>query len=154
LYVRVIPRGLLWKLCLQFFISVHDVRGRWWWYGSSSRVFPKIFHYILLLCDRWQQRGNLTKWLWHGSTYEAKVCHWILPCRKKCIQWQSLMVAECLWRPNSGCEHSEVMGSTFQQWWQWVTSLVQVFMCGIQALVHHWQKCIAKNEALLSKRPI
>jgi len=25
-------------------------------------TFPSIFHYILLLCDRWQQRGSLTKW--------------------------------------------------------------------------------------------
>ena len=28
------------------------------------------------------------------------------------------MLAECLWRPNSGCEHSEVVGGVFQQWRQ------------------------------------
>ena len=28
----------------------------------------------------------------------------------------SLMLAECLWRPSSGCEHSDVVGDAFQQW--------------------------------------
>jgi len=23
------------------------------------------------------------------------------------------------WRPTSECEHSEAVGGTFQQWWQW-----------------------------------
>ena len=27
-----------------------------WWYGSRGWAFLSIFHYILLLCDRWQQR--------------------------------------------------------------------------------------------------
>ena len=40
----------------------HDIRGRWWWYGSTGWTFPPTFHYILLLCDRWQQRGSLTNW--------------------------------------------------------------------------------------------
>jgi len=26
--------------------------------------------------------------------------------------------AECLWRPNSGCEHSESVSGAFQQWQQ------------------------------------
>ena len=28
------------------------------------------------------------------------------------------MLVECLWRPNSGCEHSEAVDGAFQQWWQ------------------------------------
>jgi len=40
----------------------HDVRGRCWCYSSSGWTFPSVFHYILLLCDRWHQRGSLTKW--------------------------------------------------------------------------------------------
>ena len=26
------------------------------------------------------------------------------------------MLAECLWRPTSGCKHSEVVNGTFQHW--------------------------------------
>ena len=32
------------------------------WYSSRGWSSPMIFHYILLLCDRRQQRGSLTKW--------------------------------------------------------------------------------------------
>jgi len=45
----------------------------------------------------WQGR------IWHGSVYEAKVSNWIPPCRKSCTIWHSLMSAEPLWRPTSGC---------------------------------------------------
>ena len=38
---------------------------------------------------------------------------------KNCTCWYSLMLAECLWSPNSGCENREVVGGAFQQWWQW-----------------------------------
>ena len=40
----------------------HDIRGRWWWYSSRGWTFPPRFCYILLPCDRWQQRGSLTEW--------------------------------------------------------------------------------------------
>ena len=98
-----------------FILSAHDIRGGCWWYSSRSWTFPPIFHYILLLCDRWQQRGRQNG-VWHVRAYEAKMCHWIPPCGKKCHNWHLLMLVECLWRPNSGCEHSEAVGGTFQQW--------------------------------------
>jgi len=31
-----------------------------WWYGSGGSTFPPVSHYMLLLCDRWQQRGTDT----------------------------------------------------------------------------------------------
>ena len=38
------------------------------------------------------------------------------------------------------------MGSVFQQWWQWVTFTgADGYDHGMQALVHHWQKCIANG---------
>jgi len=40
----------------------HSVREKCWWDGSRGWTFLSIFHCILLLCDRWQQRGSLTKW--------------------------------------------------------------------------------------------
>ena len=57
--------------------------------------------------------------IWHGSAYEAKMCHSIHSLRKYCTCWHSLMLAKYLWRPSSGCgcEHSEVVGGVFQQWW-------------------------------------
>ena len=57
--------------------------------------------------------------VWHGSEDEAKVWNWIPPCRKNGTHWHSLMLAEYLWRPNSGCEHSKAVGGTFQQWQKW-----------------------------------
>jgi len=73
-------------------IMVHDVRSGWWWYGSRGWTFPLTFHYISLLCDRWQQRSSLIKWC--GSAYEEKVCDWIPPCGKNGTHWCSLMLAE------------------------------------------------------------
>jgi len=62
--------------------------------------------------------------IWHRSVDEAKVCHWIPLCRKNGTLWHSLTLTERLWRPNSGCEHNEVVGDEFQLWqqWQWITS--------------------------------
>ena len=89
----------------------HSVRGRCWWYCSRGWTFPPIFCYVLLPRDRWQQRGTLTMGVCCESADEAKMCHWILPCRKHGTHWHSSALTECLWRPNSGCEHSE--GSRF-----------------------------------------
>ena len=55
-------QGLLQNNARVFMVLAHDVRGRCWWYGSRGWTFPPVSHYMLLPCDRWQQRGNLTKW--------------------------------------------------------------------------------------------
>ena len=39
----------------------HDIRSRCWWFYSRGWTFLPVFHYILLLCDWWQQRKILTK---------------------------------------------------------------------------------------------
>ena len=44
-----------------FIMLGHNNRGRWWWNGSRGWTFTPIFHYMLLPCDRRQQR-SLTKW--------------------------------------------------------------------------------------------
>ena len=41
----------------------HNIGGTCWLYGSKDWTFPPISCYTLLLCDRWQQRGNLVEWL-------------------------------------------------------------------------------------------
>ena len=38
------------------------VRGGCQWYANRGGTFPPISRYILLPCNRWQQRGTLTKW--------------------------------------------------------------------------------------------
>ena len=58
---------LLHKCCsegnVSYFIMLADnIRGGCWWYSSRGWTFPPIFCYILLLCNRWQQRGSLTEW--------------------------------------------------------------------------------------------
>jgi len=45
-----------------FIVLAHHIRGRLWWCGNEECIFPPTFHYILLPCDGWQQRGSLTKW--------------------------------------------------------------------------------------------
>jgi len=44
-----------------FIMFIHNIRSGCWWYGSLWWTFPSRFHYLLLLCNRWQQRGSLTK---------------------------------------------------------------------------------------------
>ena len=50
---------------------------------SRSWIFLPIFCYILLLCNRWQQRRSLTNCCLTWSVREAKVWSWIPPGRKK-----------------------------------------------------------------------
>jgi len=65
-----------------------------------------------------------------------------------------LVLAKCLWRPNSECEHSEAANGDFHQWqqWPWVTSAgADVYKHSMQALVHSWIKCIANAGDNLEK---
>ena len=71
-----------------FIMLAHKSRGRYWWDGSRGWTFPPIFHCILLLCDRWQQRGSLTEW---HLTYDTKVWNWIPPYRIDSTHWHSLL---------------------------------------------------------------
>ena len=58
-------------------------------------------------CETDGSRGTVTKWCFTS------------PWWKKCTHWHSMMLAEYLWRPNSGCKYNEVLHGAFQQWWQW-----------------------------------
>ena len=86
--------------------------------------------------------------VWHGSVDEAKMYYWVPPFGQNGTQWCSSMFAEHLWRPNSGCEHSEVVGGALQHWWQqqWATSTgADCYEHGVQVLVYCWQKCTANG---------
>ena len=43
-------------------MSAHNIRWERWWCGRRSWTFPPILQYILLLWDKWQQRGSPTEW--------------------------------------------------------------------------------------------
>ena len=40
--------------------------------------------------------------IWHGSAYEAKVCHSIPPCGINGTHWHSSILSGCSWSSNSG----------------------------------------------------
>ena len=72
----------------------HDVRGRHWWHGSRGWTFPTIFYYILLPCDREQQKSSLTKW---HLTWK---CTWNISAEKKSSiwkKWQPLASIDICW---------------------------------------------------------
>ena len=51
------------------------------------------------------------------------------------------MLVECSWRSRSGCETSEAMDGTYQQWPQQATSVsADFYEYRMQAVVHFWQK--------------
>ena len=84
-------------------------------------------------------RGAWQNGVWHGNVCEAKVCHWIPPCRNSGTHWRSWTLAERLWRPNSGCEHNEGVGGVFQLGRGNKSSglplLVQYFICATHRLL-------------------
>ena len=102
-----------------YFITLaHNIRGSCWWNGSRGWTFPATFCYILLLCDRWQQRGSLTKLCLIWKHAWSKGVSWNFSMQQKWHPLTQVTLVECLWRPNSGCEHSEAVGGAFQQWGQ------------------------------------
>ena len=93
--------------------------------------------------------------VWHGSACEAEACHWIPGCGKNDSRWHSPTLAERFWSPNSGCEHSEVVGGVFQQWRQWhekqtTFSMAMQTFTGV-ALVHCWWKCVVNGGDYVEK---
>ena len=59
---------------------------------------------MLLLCDRWQQRGSLTQWHLAWKCGWSKGVSLDFSTWKKVTHWYSSALAECLWRLNSECE--------------------------------------------------
>ena len=67
-------------------------------------TFLPIFCCILLLCDRWQQKGSLTKWCLMWNCEWSKGVELNVYMQKK---WHSVILAKRLWRSNCGCQNSE-----------------------------------------------
>jgi len=125
-----------------FIMLDHNIKGECWWYSSRGWTFPKISHYILLPCNRWQQRAVWQNGVWHGSKYEGNVCHQIPPHRRNCTHWHSGTIVKHLWRSNCGHQHSEAMGGNKNSG---SPQIVQIFMSAACTLVHCWWKYMANG---------
>ena len=113
--------------------------------------FPLIFHYILLLGEKWQQRGSLTKW---HLTWK---CIWEQRYITEVLHVEKIARAECLWRPNRGCEYSETescISAVATMTWKKShvsDSHADFYEHGTQILVHCWWKCIANGGGHVEK---
>jgi len=84
--------------------------------GMAVEVKPSHQHSVIFCCHvtDGSREAVWQNGVWHGSAYEAKVWNQIPLCRKSGTHLHSLLLAERLWRPSSGCEHSE-------SWTMWAT---------------------------------
>ena len=90
-----------------FLIFAHDIRGGYGWYDSRGWTFPPIFHFCCCCVTDGSRGAVWQNGVWHESADETKVYHWISPCGKNGTLWYLSRLAEHIWRPKSGCEHSE-----------------------------------------------
>ena len=146
-----------WECCSKsntsyFIMLPHYVRGGCWWDGSRGWTFLPIFHYVLLLCDRGQQRGRLSEW--HLT--------W------KCLWSKGVSLNFSMWKKTAPTDiHLHLLNSYGDQtvdvstvkWWvvhsaaattAWLTrhvpdSHVDFYGHSMQALIHCWQKCTVNN---------
>ena len=126
-------QGVSWRSCvIQTTVTApHDITGGCWWDGSRGWTFPQIFHYMLLLCDRWQQRGSMLV----QYVLTVKVCYGSYSIQK---QWSPLTFINTCW-----------MFMETKQWmWAlwgsgWCVSPVETV-----AVDHlHWRRCLRAQHA-------
>ena len=122
--------------------------------SGMAEVEPAL-QYSIIFCCHVTDSSRGAVWqngIWHGNVREEKMWNWIPLCRKNSTHWHSPTLSEHLWRPNHGCEHSEVMGGDFLQGQQGVNSThADFYEQGIQALVHHWQKWLTNSSNYVEK---
>ena len=127
----------------------HHTRCRCRWDGNRGWTFPPIFHYMLLPCDRWQQRGSLTersltwKYIWNKDVSLNS------SMGKK---WYPLTFTDACW---TFMETKQRMWAQWGVWntvkW-WVTSTdADICKHGTQTLFHCWWKCIANGGDYVEK---
>ena len=85
-------------------------RGRCWRLNLPTNI---LLHFVAV--QQMAAEGQSDKM---ASNMKVHMKHGILPRGKNDTYWHLSVLAEHLWRANSGCEHSEVVGGAFQQWQQ------------------------------------
>ena len=118
---------------------------------SSTAVEVELSHQYPITCCCCVTDGSRGAiWqngFWLGSVDRAKVCHWIPPCRKKC---NPLTFISAFWK---FLETKQWVRAEWGGGWC-VSALATATDCykhGIQALVHHWWKCIANGDDCVEK---
>lgn len=119
---------------------------RCFWSGTSEP------HYVLLPCDRWQQRGTLTKWrltwecVWSkGMELDSSIWNDGHPLMVINACWTLMEIKQWMWV-------CEAVSGVFQKRWKrcerqatfWTAVLMQV-------LVHCWWICIANGSDWVEK---
>ena len=97
-----------------FIMLAHNVRSECWWYGSRGWTFPPIFHYMLLPCDRWQQRGSLKM----ASDMKQRCAIEFLHM----VKWYPLTFIDAMWtfmETKQWMWAQRGLGGAFQRWQKW-----------------------------------
>ena len=122
--------------------------------GMAAEVEPSCQYSITFCCcvTEGSRGAGCQNGIWHGSAYEAKVCHWISPCGKKTAPTDIH-----LHLLNSYGDQTVDVSTV--KWWvvhsaaattAWLTrhvpdSHVDFYGHSMQALIHCWQKCTVNN---------
>ena len=154
LFPNVFYEGCSTSNASYFMMLAHIIRGGCWRYGSRGWTFLPIFCYILWPCGRWQQRSSLTKWclevrikkrcrneFLHVEKMALIDIHW---CLLKIFGDQIVDVSAVRqWVVCSSRGDRDVKGKP-HSWWP-CTVGTDFYDHGMQALVHHQQKCTASS---------
>lgn len=91
--------------------------------------------------------------VWHESVYETKVSCWIPPCRKKwhpltfiIICWNLMEITQWMWAQWGGGWCISAVVTATSKTSQVLDGHADFCDCGMPALVHRWQKCIADGD--------
>ena len=117
--MAVLYKGLSENNTSNFIMMTDNIRCRCWWYSSRGWTFPPLFHYILLLCDRWQNRGSLTK------CHLTWKCGWSKDASLYSSMQKKIVPIDLCWLLLNGYGDQIVDVSTvgwwvvhFSKWWQ------------------------------------
>ena len=117
IYLPVLKSNSSESKASYFIMLAHNIRGNVGHVAVEAEPTQNSITFCCLATDGstgavWQHT------VWHRSAYQAQMCHWFPTCGENGTHWQSLILAEHLWRSNSGCEHSQAASAAFQQWQQ------------------------------------
>ena len=126
-----------------------------WQYGLN---LPPVFPYILLQCDKWQQRDSLTKWCLTWKCRWSKGVELNSSTWKNHTYWQFIDICWMFLEPKQWARARWDSGLCISSMItvMWNTSHVleghaDFYKCGMQALVHCRQKCIANGDGCVEK---